>query len=234
MRTSALARLGAVLVAASCFLASPAAADDADLPPVAVDDTVMLWPGQWQDLNVLANDSDPGGDDLDVCRLPPPFSATQPDPPISAYDRTRFDDVPAGTLRVLASRDARGTHAISYYVCNHSRLAPAKLTVIIRPVAPVDVVAVRGRPGTIRVRNHNDRQVVMMVTDRAGCRVDVRAKVGAHATRTFRVRRHTVAWTAIIGNDGARGVADHGTIRGIKLSRPAAPPSEPGTICSWI
>ncbi|WP_028644340.1 Ig-like domain-containing protein [Nocardioides sp. URHA0020] len=232
MPTRVLVRLVVLLLGVALVGTSPARADDASDLPVVVNDTVTLWPGQGRDINVLANDSDPGGDDLDVCRLPRPRSG-EPDPPVSVYDRSGLSDAPTGTLRVVADPAARGTHTISYYVCNHTRLAPATLTVVVRPVAAVDVVAVRGRAGRIRVTNHNDRRVLMIVTDRAGCQVDVRARIGAHATRTFRVRRHTVFWTALIGADASPGIADRGRVRHIRLTRPAAPPTEPGQICLW-
>ena len=216
------------------LLAAPAHAEDV-VPeaPVVVDDAVTLWPGAYAEIDVLANDSDPAGDDLALCRMPPLWSPEDENPAtaVSVLDESIFDG-PVGTVMVQAGPRARGTHVIDYYVCNHTRLTPAHLTVTIRPVQPVDVVPPR-MPDRIRVTNHNDRGVLFIATDKTGCLVDIHARVDAGETRTFRVRRHALRWYAFIGSGSDRGIADYGTVRGIDLTRPSAEPGPDNEFCSY-
>ncbi len=233
LRTSAAAALAAAALAAS--VVAPAHADEVDpAAPVVVNDEVTLWPGGSEIIDVLANDTDPGGADLATCRLPPLFSWNDDGPSVYVQDLSEFGE-PAGTLGVGAYDDARGTHTIEYYVCNHTRLTPATLTVTIRPVAPVVVTKVPGEPGRIQVTNENDRRIWFVATDESGCKFDAEGPVRAHATRTFRVHRHTVGWSAFIGSTrwDINGVADRGYVRRIRLEGPPAPPVRDGMQCSY-
>jgi len=222
------ALIAALVLGATVVTAPGAAAEEVDpLAPVVVDDELTLWPGQQAEIDVLANDSDPGGDDLAFCRLPP-LTTADGELPVSVWDRSRYDGSEGGgILQVAAAARARGTYVVDYYVCNHTRLTPAHLTVTFRPVQPVDVVADRV-PDRILVTNHNDRTIRFIATDRRGCKIDVSARVGAGETRSFRVRRHVVSWIAGIG----RGVADLGTVRGIELTGPPAPPGPQHQVCA--
>jgi hypothetical protein len=195
--------------------------------PVVVDDSITLWPGGSAQINVLANDTDPAGDDLAVCRLPV-SDLFGPPAVVSAMDATIFG-FPAGTLLVDSTPKARGVHTIEYYTCNHTRLTPATLTVTIRSVAPVLVTTVDGKPGIVTVANNNDRRIVFLATDRTGCRHDAMVRVPAHESRTVRVKRHRIAWTAYIGRGG---VADRGRLSGIELDGPAAPDGPKHSSCS--
>jgi hypothetical protein len=138
--------------------------------------------------------------------------------------------LPAGTLQVASRPNVRGTHTIGYYVCNHTRLTPATLTVVVRPVAPVEVTTVPGKPGRLRVTNHNERRILFIATDRTGCKLDGHGYVARGGTRTFHVHRHVVRWTATIGQGG---VADHGAVRHIGLSGQPAPDGSPNHVCSF-
>jgi hypothetical protein len=119
---------------------------------------------------------------------------------------------------------------LDYYVCNHTRLSPAHLTVTVRPVEPVDVVP--GRRDHVRVTNHNDRSVVFAAFTRDTCDLDTIRRVGAHRTRSIEVHHRSLQWMAVIGNHRSSGIADHGTVRGIELSHPDHHPHGIGSGCT--
>ncbi|MEP9365155.1 Ig-like domain-containing protein [Nocardioides sp. CN2-186] len=216
----------ALVLGATLVSTTPAVAADETDAPVVVNDSITLWPGESGTIDVLANDSDPAGDDLDLCRLPGEMFSSAP---VYVEDGGSYG-MPTGTILVGTRPGVRGTHAIDYYVCNHTRLTPATLTVVIRPVQPVDVYPVATRPGVLRVHNNNDRGVTFVATDRTGCERDAIVNVPAHATRTAKVKRHAVRWTAFIGNGG---VADRGRLNHLRLDGPAAPAGDPHTGCSF-
>ena len=230
-RTRALTALVALTLGATLATMTPAYAEDVDpQAPVVVNDTITLWPGQSGEINVLDNDTDPAGDDLAVCRLPGLDLTSNRFPQVFALDASQYG-LPAGTVEVGTSANAHGTHTIDYYVCNHTRLTPATLTVTIRPVAPVTVTKVDDQPGRLSVTNENDKSILLLVTDRTGCKRDAMVRVGAHDSRVVRVKRHRVNWVAMIGRGG---IADHGHVSGIELDGPPAPAGNPHHGCSYI
>lgn len=227
-RRTTVTAVSAIIALVTLATTSPALADEVDpQAPVVVDDAITIWPGGSAQVDVLANDSDPAGDDLALCRLP-----AAPGPgvrtPVTVMDMSWLMGE-GQPLWVEAAPNARGTHTIEYYVCNHTRLTLAHLTVTIRPVAPVTVVKVAGKPGVLKVTNHNDGRIYFLATDRTGCKSDGQALVPAHATKLVRVQRHRINWTAFIGRGG---VADRGRVRGIALNAPAAPDGNPHSSCS--
>ncbi|MFC7495014.1 MULTISPECIES: Ig-like domain-containing protein [unclassified Nocardioides] len=220
--------LGAALLGTSLLSAGAATAAE-PAPPVVVADTVTLWPGQMTDIDVLANDTSPSGDDLALCRFPEPdFFAGGPLPSvIVSHDSAEVladGATGPGSVVVSAMPRARGTHVVDYYVCDHTRLVPATLTVVVRDVQPVDVAKVRGKKGRLKVTNHNDRPIRLWYGHPQAFKEDGRVKVPAGATRTVEVQRHRIAWMAVIGQGAGKksilsspGIADHGVVRDIRL-----------------
>ncbi|GAA4718672.1 hypothetical protein GCM10023349_43300 [Nocardioides conyzicola] len=204
---------------------------EADVPaPVVVNDSITMWPGSTDMIDVLANDTDPAGGDLAFCRLPKLASPG----PIHVADASMFSsEIEPGDLQVSADAGARGTYEVDYYVCNHDHLTPATLTVDIRPVEPVDVVAAPRRPGWLRVDNHNSRRVFVLILDRGGCRMDGHGYVPAHGSRLLRARHHRITWIAGIGAGDDGGVADQGRLNRVPLDGPPAPKSPPGHFCQY-
>lgn len=243
MRTSALVRVTGTIVSAVLALAlvgaAPANADEPPLP-VVVDDTVTLYPGQTSQLNVLANDSSPSGDDLALCRFPALDFTTPTLPAVLAADVGMAGTV--GDVMVMTAPRARGTHVVDYYVCDHTHLVPAHLTVVVTAVAPVTVRKVPGKPGRLRVTNTNDATIAFWYGDRRADEPDGRVRIAAGATRLVQVRRHTIVWIALIGGGTGKaamlvspGIADQGIVRGIKL-RPGTelpPPKTKPTSRTW-
>jgi hypothetical protein len=189
----------AVLVAgAGLTVAAPASA----APPVAVDDHKWMYPGQFRTIDVLANDSDPDGDDLAVCRLAP-----------IPEDAPYFAGIEDGKVFVWASEDPTEDIVITYYACDYDTLVPATLTISFREIVPV-VAEKAQRPGRIRVTNDNDRSVMFLYGSFREPRPDGRVKVPANGSMTVRVHRHTIDWIAILARSVPAGV---GHVRGIVL-----------------
>ncbi len=124
-------------------LASPAAYAATGSPPVTQPDTVRMHAGEGMQFDLTANDTDPDGDELAVCRL--------------------GDDVPRklvaliaqGQLVVLARAKAEGTYTFTYYACDTSYLTPGQVTVNVGPPAPTLEVIVLGKlPGRVRIVNN--------------------------------------------------------------------------------
>lgn len=110
--------------------------------PVTTPDHVIVRAGDGVPVDVTANDTDPDGDELQVCRLDPPPRAL------------RGTSVVDGQLYVGAGERARGTYTLTYYACDRSYLTAGTLTVKVRPPAPtVTVEPVRGLPGKVRIVN---------------------------------------------------------------------------------
>lgn len=230
MRTSVLVRMSALVagaaLGASLLVVAPAHADE-PAPPLVVPDTLTMWPGQGTIIDVLANDTSPSGDDLALCRFPEPDIFTEKLPSVMVMQSPGIlpDSTggPGELLVGLAPR-ARGTHVIDYYVCDHTHLVPATLTVVVREVQPVDVTKVRGKRGRLKVTNHNDRPVRVWYGHPRAIRPDGKLRVPAGATRTIRVQRHKIMWAAMIGGSSGKasllsspGIADHGVVKHIKL-----------------
>ncbi|MFC7495015.1 MULTISPECIES: hypothetical protein [unclassified Nocardioides] len=222
MRTSALVRvagLGAAVAGLTLATVGPAAADGTTPLPVAVPDTISLYPGQLTQLNVLANDVSPTGDTLAVCKFPDTDLDSPKMPPAIAMEISSLLGGKEGDVLVGLGRAS--THVFDYYICDDTHLVPAQLTVQRHPVSPVHVRKVAGKPGRIRVANTNDAPITFVFGHPAAGRKDGRIRVPAGATRTVAVRRPTIAWTAEIGSSKGEfstpGTADHGRVRGIQV-----------------
>lgn len=237
MRTSALVRFTGGLAASVLGLTllgiAPASAAEPPLP-VVVDDTVTLYPGQTTQLNVLTNDTSPSGDDLALCRFPEPDLLSGKLPAVMVIDAGKIIGKTGDVVVMVAPRTS-GTHVIDYYVCDHTHLVPAHLTVDIKAVAPVAVHKVAGKPGRLRVTNHNDVAIGLWYGDPRSDDPDGRVKIAAGETRTVRVQRHKIAWMATIGAVSGKasmltspGIADMGIVHNIKLKgEPLPKPKKP-------
>lgn len=238
MRISALARVVTALTAAtlaSTFLGMGSATADDPALPVVVPDTITLYPAQSDVIDVLANDT---GDDLALCRFPElDFLSSSGFPSVVATHSSSFlgGTLGPGEIAVTVMPRAHGTHTVDYYVCDHTRLVPATLTVVVREVAPVDVRKVPGKPGRLKVTNHNTVSIQLWYGDPRAEHPDAKPRVPAGATRTVRVRRHQIAWVAVIGSGSGKGallsspgLADQGVVRHIKLDgKPLPRPKKP-------
>jgi Bacterial Ig domain len=136
-----LAVLGAV---AGVLLGTTATAYAATgSPPVTTPDHTTVHAGEGTPVDVTANDKDPDGDQLQVCRLGPLPRAL------------RYSMVQQGTLFVGATPHAHGTYSLTYYACDESYLTAGTVTVQVKPPRPtLDIVPVGDAPpGRIRLVN---------------------------------------------------------------------------------
>jgi hypothetical protein len=130
-----------VVVMTALLAGGPAAHAATGSPPVTVPDRITLRAGDLEVVDVTANDLDPDGQQLDVCR-------------VTAPHRLRAG-VADGRLALFPSTKAIGTYQITYYACDDSYLTAGTLTVTVRPPAqsfdiqPVGV----SPPGRIRLVN---------------------------------------------------------------------------------
>ena len=192
----------ALVLAASAgmTLASPAAAD----PPVVQDDHKWMYPNQGRSIDVLANDSDPDGDELAVCRVEEP-----------PRDADYFVETDGDQIFVYSSEDTGEDIVIDYYVCDFETLVPATLTISFREIHPIKIAKL-DRPGRLRVTNDNKRVVRFLYGSFSQDRPDGRTRVPAHDSVVIRVHRHKIDWIAILGRSVFLG---SGTVRGIELPR---------------
>lgn len=168
---------------------------------MTVDDRVTMYEGEFRPVRVLANDSDPDGDELAICRVAP----TPDDAPYSA---SVFED----RLFVWVDKGAPDQVAITYYACDYETLVPATLTVSVLRTKPVRVVKA-ARPGRVRVTNLNDRRITFNWGNFFIEELDGSVRVDAHTTKVVRVHRTRVHWVATFGG---RVDVDQGTVRGIE------------------
>lgn len=195
----------ALVLAASAgvTLASPAAA----APPVAHDDHKWMYPNQYREIDVLANDSDPDGDDLAICRLDE-----------AGDDDDYFVGIEGDKIVVFTGDDPGEDIVINYYVCDFETLVPATLTISFREVHPMKVVKL-DRPGRLRVTNDNDRTVRFLYGSFRQNRPDGRTRVFPHDSVVIRVHRRTIDWVAYFARGGT--LVGFGHVRGIELPRAA-------------
>ncbi|MDZ5619746.1 Ig-like domain-containing protein [Nocardioides bizhenqiangii] len=197
-----LRAVAVVFALAACVgvtLAAPAAA----APPVVQDDHKWMYPNQFRTIDVLANDSDPDGDELAICRVD--------DGP---EDAEYFAGVEDNKLFVATGDDPGEDIVIHYYVCDFETLVPATLTISFRELHPIEVVKL-DRPGLLRVSNDNSRVVRFLYGSFRQERPDGRTRVFPHDSVVIRVHRHRIDWLAYFPRGGI--LVGIGHVRGIEL-----------------
>jgi len=135
-------RLLTLLGVAAVLTVTPTAYAATGSPPVTNPDRVVLRAGEATPVDVTANDSDPDGYQLEVCR-------------VGAVPRGIEAQVEGGHLFLAAKPKAHGTYTLTYYACDDSYLTAGTLTVKVGPPAPTfDIVPVADAPpGRIRLVN---------------------------------------------------------------------------------
>lgn len=180
--------------------------------PVTAPDSATVAQDAFEIVDVLANDTDPDGDELSVCR---------------------FGDLPGGLEIVsgeLLGEDAGkvviapnglkpGTYTITYYACDFSYLTPGTLTLkVTKPVVlPLKVKKLPNRPGKLWVVNHAKYPVnFVWGSYEAEHRKDFDGDITltAGSSRVIDVRRRSVIW---IGFNNRHSAFKIGFTRGIEL-----------------
>lgn len=226
MRTETVRRVAAGLAFALAssigLVALGAPAQAAGSPPVTKPDRIKLQAGEGTNVDVLKNDTDADGDELEICRV------TEP-----KRHRHMSVEVEDNELLIFASSRASGTYTVDYYACDFSTLTRGTVTVTVKkaPKVRVQVRKIASRPGKLRVTNKGNRQVAFIwgaITDRDSDEViDGERLVARKRSIVISVRRKAVLWVAF--HPGTHSQPVLGEVRGIKL-RPRTkvlPPSLP-------
>lgn len=210
-------RLGALITTAllsstlSVGLAGPAQA----APPVVVDDTMTIHGNTVHFLdNLLANDSDPDGDELALCRMKEVMN-----------NKVVFTNL-LGFPILAASPKTSGTFTFTYYACDFETLVPGTLTVHVKPAATakIKVTKLPKRPGKVKVTNRSNFGLDFSWGHADEELPDQSVRIGKKATKVVTVRRTAITWEAY--NEG-NGAEKRGYLRGITLPRKgkSLPPS---------
>lgn len=183
-------------------LAAPAQA----APPIVAPDTFTVHAGTVTDLDVLANDSDPDGDPLAVCRVKEVLDG----PVLFA----QLDGVPV----VLADPRTTGTFTFTYYACDFETLVPGTITVHVKPPVKMrlKVVKLDRRPGKVRVVNKGRFPVAFAWGHAEETDPDGEIRIGKKKSRVITVRRRAITWVAL---DPVHEVFRIGFLKGIRLPR---------------
>lgn len=199
----------AVVIAGTVSAAPTQAAEGS--PPVAVDDRVTLTYGEPALIDVVRNDSDPDGDDLEVCRLGPVPRAL-----------VVFNDG-SSELFVAPGRSAvAGTFTFTYYACDFEFLTPATVTVTVTRAPEVKVQKLPERPGVLRVRNTAGFPISFLYGSLREPEPDGTLPLTGRFSKFVHVRRHRIDWIAIARRSGT--VIDTGSVRNITLPPGVRPP----------
>ncbi|HWU23335.1 MAG TPA: Ig-like domain-containing protein [Nocardioides sp.] len=212
MRLYSRALVGAVTMVMVSMGAAQAATGS---PPVAVDDAVTVTVGRPAQPDVLANDSDPDGDKLVVCR-------------VSGVPAGVHADVIDGRLTIFGLEP--GTYSFTYYACDYSYLTPATVTVTVKAPPPVHLRVRKSdrRPGRLHVTNWGDFRLRFQWGSYKHAFPDGHVSIPAHTGVWVKVRRVSLIW---IASNYKRGAFRLGIVRGITLPQgaDALPPGAPSS-----
>jgi hypothetical protein len=173
---------------------------------VAVADTLTMTPwSSGEEVHVLANDSDPDGGNLQICRLEAPDDSGLG---VHIWSEQGFFEggpVPSGSTYLLLEPQRKlkpGILTITYYACDRELLTPATLTV---NVVHITAEKVAGRRGVVRFTNPLDYAVDILYAAPHSERLDGVIRVKPHAAKERKLKHATTVWYAwphVIEGDG--------------------------------
>ncbi|WP_139983493.1 Ig-like domain-containing protein [Nocardioides litoris] len=216
-----VARPVALLASATLALAvvAPAHAAGTEEPstpraaPVTAPDATTLRTGAYAGgpayVDVLANDHDPDGDSLAICRVEVPRGV-----PLDAV--ADGDPLTGQRLVLVATAHRSATYELTYWACDHDFLTPATVTVTVQ-AAPEVEARPAARRGRVLFHNPTRGPVVVAYGSRARPAPDARVRIPARGWRTVRTPRQRLAWTASRPRTGE--VVGAGTVRGVQHRR---------------
>jgi hypothetical protein len=193
---------------------APASADEATDAPVTRPDRVTLRGGGVALVDVLRNDVDPNGDELQICRTEVPDGVPINDGRGGVAFGFSGTSEPAPLL-VQSSGYGPGTYTITYYACDHDYLTPGQVTVVVKRTRPVRARKVA--PHVVRFVNPDDRPVrVHYYSPFTDNDVEGTVRLAPGAAARVRVDGRSIFWDASPRRDA--GEAGHGRVGG--LDRP--------------
>ncbi|QCX26379.1 Ig-like domain-containing protein [Nocardioides jishulii] len=222
--TARLATLFATGMVASTLGALSLAAPANAAPPVVVNDTVTMYENTIALPVLLANDTDPDGDELKVCRIEEVLDG-----------KVMFAELFSMHL-VIADVKSAGTYTFKYWACDFETLVPGTLTVVVKPSPKMtlSVTKIKNRPGKLKVVNKNGYAIDFAWGHAEKGSPDKQVRIGKKKTKVISVRRKAVTWVASNGNNGAQ---KYGYVKGIKLpkkQKPLPPSPRPRAQASLI
>jgi len=180
-------------------IATPAGAVTGS-PPTPADDQVTVREGDFKAVNLLANDTDPDGDTLEICRF-----GTLPD---ALFVEQDGDQTYIGAERA-------GTFTFTYYACDLSYLSPATVTVTVQKPPPMFIHVHKSiHVGKIRVSNRGSYRFQFAYGSYKAKRADGMFYLRPHTSRLVAVQRHSLIWFAY---NGHKQTFRLGILRGIQL-----------------
>jgi hypothetical protein len=204
-RSWAALAAGVVLAATGATGVTGASADEpGGARPVTVPDTVTTKALQPVEITPLANDSDPDGDELTICRLGPVPAG------LEAFN---LDD------EIVAQPERAGTFTLDYYACDFQYLTKGTITIVATPATVLRVqVRKTHQPGKLRVVNHSSEKVSFAWGSVKEKKADGSRWLRPGQRTVFTVKRHSIVWVAADA-DGTVYVVH--AVRGIDLPRGA-------------
>lgn len=201
-RLAALLSSTALVSALAVTLAAPAEA----APPVVVDDELTIYANTIHFPDLLANDTDPDGDDLKVCRLQEVL-----EPPVLFVDLL-------GMPVVGAESGTSGVFEFTYYACDYETLVPGTLTVTVKPSPKMalTLTKLKKRPGKLRITNKGGFGVDFAWGHANRAVPDGTIRLGKKSSKVITVRRTAITWYAFNEDNGAE---KSGYLRGITLPK---------------
>ncbi len=198
--------------------------------PVTVDDVIVMTPLMYVDADVLANDHDPDGGNLQVCRFDSPADVALR---LRIVSRSGIPGengiIKPGSTRIDVSPEEgfhAGDYSIPYYACDRSHLTPATLTLQVRDFT---AQAVAGQPRVVRFTNPLDQAALVYWAPPGAEDISGSQHLEAGQSRDVDVHGGKVQWVASLAATEGEGddlvPIAYGTIRADGLPRPSVPPS---------
>jgi hypothetical protein len=198
------------LVAGAGLGASPAHAATGSAP-VTGNDTGSMFAGNVEVVDVLANDTDPDGDDLAICRVG------------DSPNKNLEPIVDGEQLIILSSAAAKpGTYTFTYYACDFSYLSPGTVTLTIDPEPEITVKKLAGKPGKLKVTNPADFRIQFLYGSFRSDTPDGDILIKKDSSLVITVHRNKIGWIAFTrGGDFLK----IGRVKNIKLPAGDHPPA---------
>lgn len=219
-------------LAAGAF--APAFADESPAPVTA--DDAITTEAQTSDISgvtfidVLANDSSPSGDTLEICRIQGPerglsvaevsangdFQITTPTSGVSSSGSGSPEEDATEQLVVLPWKNVSATYTFTYWACDTEHLTPATVTVKVKKVPEV-VVRKADQPGRVRFTNPRSERVVVIYGGARAQEPAARVNLAPGSHQSRKVEYRAIRWYAFSARSGQP--VGQGIVRGIRPVR---------------
>ena len=151
-------------------------------------------------VSALANDSDPDGDDLAVCRI---GTERYPGKGVNIEFLPVEGGDGKGLVLLFAKPNAKpGTYTFTYYACDFETLVPGTITLTVARPPKITAKAVPGQPGRIKVTNPADFRIRFLYGDFREEDADGNVKIVRNSSVVINVERTRIDWVAAVRDRG--------------------------------